>query len=93
MRMLILRPQPVLTAPFGGDALFAQDGHLAVTRANAVCGTASIVPEVGSFCYEDVAAATPAAARIGQLFQDGQIPSKSGRRLPRRSMPWTSIIF
>jgi isopentenyl diphosphate isomerase/L-lactate dehydrogenase-like FMN-dependent dehydrogenase len=55
---------PVLTAPFGGDALFAAEGHLAVARANAACGTASIVPEVGSFSYEDVAAA---AARIGQL--------------------------
>jgi isopentenyl diphosphate isomerase/L-lactate dehydrogenase-like FMN-dependent dehydrogenase len=58
---------PVLTAPFGGDALFAAEGHLAVARANAACGTASIVPEVGSFSYEDVAAAAPAAARIGQL--------------------------
>ena len=58
---------PVLTAPFGGDALFAADGHLAVARANAACGTASIVPEVGSFSYEQVAAAAPAAARIGQL--------------------------
>jgi 4-hydroxymandelate oxidase len=58
---------PVLTAPFGGDALFAPDGHLAVARANAACGIASIVPEVGSFSYEEVAAAAPAAARIGQL--------------------------
>ena len=58
---------PVLTAPFGGDALFGRDGHLAVARANAACGTASIVPEVGSFSYEEVAAAAPAAARIGQL--------------------------
>jgi len=58
---------PVLTAPFGGDALFAPDGHRAVARANAACGTASIVPEVGSFSYEEVAAASPVAARIGQL--------------------------
>jgi isopentenyl diphosphate isomerase/L-lactate dehydrogenase-like FMN-dependent dehydrogenase len=58
---------PLLTAPFGGDALFGQDGHLAVARANAAAGTASIVPEVGSFSYEEVAAAAPAAARIGQL--------------------------
>jgi isopentenyl diphosphate isomerase/L-lactate dehydrogenase-like FMN-dependent dehydrogenase len=58
---------PVLTAPFGGDALFAADGHLAVARANAARGIASIVPEVGSFSYEEVAAAAPAAARIGQL--------------------------
>ncbi len=50
---------PVLTAPFGGDALFAPDGHLAVARANAACGIASIVPEVGSFSYEEVAAAAP----------------------------------
>jgi isopentenyl diphosphate isomerase/L-lactate dehydrogenase-like FMN-dependent dehydrogenase len=58
---------PVLTAPFGGDALFAPDGHRAVARANAASGIASIVPEVGSFSYEEVAAAAPAAARIGQL--------------------------
>lgn len=58
---------PVLTAPFGGDALFAPEGHLAVARANAACGTVSIVPELGSFSYEQVAAAAPAAARIGQL--------------------------
>jgi isopentenyl diphosphate isomerase/L-lactate dehydrogenase-like FMN-dependent dehydrogenase len=58
---------PILTAPFGGDALFGHDGHLAVARANAACGIASIVPEVGSFSYEEVAAAAPAAARIGQL--------------------------
>jgi 4-hydroxymandelate oxidase len=58
---------PVLTAPFGGDALFCADGHLAVARANAACGTASMVPELGSFSYEEVAAAAPAAARIGQL--------------------------
>lgn len=58
---------PVLTAPFGGDGLFWPDGHLAVARANAACGTASIVPEVGTFSYEQVAAAAPAAARIAQL--------------------------
>jgi len=58
---------PVLTAPFGGDALFAPEGQLAVARANAKTGVASIVPEVGSFSYEEVAAASPAAARIGQL--------------------------
>ena len=55
---------PVLTAPFGGDALFAHDGQLAVARANAKAGIASIVPEVGSYSYEEVAAAAPAAARV-----------------------------
>jgi isopentenyl diphosphate isomerase/L-lactate dehydrogenase-like FMN-dependent dehydrogenase len=58
---------PILTAPFGGDGLFSRDGHLAVARANAACGTVSIVPEVGTFSYEEVAAAAPAAARIAQL--------------------------
>lgn len=58
---------PVMTAPFGGDGLFAADGHLAVARANAACGTASIVPEVGTFSYEQVRAAAPAAARIAQV--------------------------
>lgn len=58
---------PVLTAPFGGDGLFSRDGHLAVARANARCGTASIVPEAGTFSYEDVAATAPAAARFAQL--------------------------
>src|ERR1700722_7199611 len=58
---------PVLTAPFGGDALFDPDGQQAVARANAAAGIASIVPEVGSFSYEQVAAAAPGAARIAQL--------------------------
>jgi isopentenyl diphosphate isomerase/L-lactate dehydrogenase-like FMN-dependent dehydrogenase len=58
---------PILTAPFGGDGLFAADGHLDVARANATCGTVSIVPEVGTFSYEEVRAAAPAAARIAQV--------------------------
>jgi len=58
---------PVLTAPFGGDVMFSPDGHLAVARANTACGTASMVPEVGSFSYEEVRAAAPAAARIAQV--------------------------
>ncbi len=58
---------PILTAPFGGDGMYAADGQLAVARANAACGTVSIVPEVGTFSYEEVAAAAPAAARIAQL--------------------------
>jgi isopentenyl diphosphate isomerase/L-lactate dehydrogenase-like FMN-dependent dehydrogenase len=58
---------PILTAPFGGDGMYAADGHLAVARATAACGTVSIVPELGTFSYEEVAAAAPAAARIAQL--------------------------
>jgi 4-hydroxymandelate oxidase len=58
---------PLLTAPFGGDRMFAPDGHLAVARANAGAGTVSIVPEVGSFSFEQVRAAAPRAARIAQV--------------------------
>ena len=58
---------PILTAPFGGDALFGAEGHLAVARACAAFGTVSMVPEVGSFSWEQVRAAAPAAARIAQL--------------------------
>src|SRR5215469_9496006 len=70
---------PVLTAPFGGDGLFGRDGHLAVARANAECGTASIVPEVGTFSYEEVAAAAPAAARIAQLHPYESFDYVAGR--------------
>jgi 4-hydroxymandelate oxidase len=70
---------PILTAPFGGDALFAHDGHLAVARANAACGTVSIVPEVGSFSYEEVAAAAPGAARIAQLHPFDSFGHVAGR--------------
>ena len=58
---------PIMTAPFGGDGLFGIEGHPAVARANAACGTLSIVPEAGSFSFEDVRAAAPAAARIAQV--------------------------
>jgi 4-hydroxymandelate oxidase len=62
---------PVMTAPFGADGLFHPNGHLAVARANAAEGVASIVPELGSFALEDVAAAAPAAARVAQLHPIG----------------------
>lgn len=58
---------PILTAPFGGDALFHAEGHLAVSRAAQQRGALSIVPEAGSFSYEQVRAAAPRAARIAQL--------------------------
>jgi 4-hydroxymandelate oxidase len=70
---------PVLTAPFGGDALFSADGQLDVARANAALGIASIVPEVGSYSYEEVAAAAPAAARIGQLHPYDSFDSSARR--------------
>src|ERR1700683_5484245 len=57
---------PVMTAPFGGDSLFGSDGHLAVARANAACGTLSIVPEAGSFSFEAGREGSPAPARMAQ---------------------------
>jgi 4-hydroxymandelate oxidase len=62
---------PVLTAPFGGDRLFHPEGHVAVARANATEGVASIVPEIGSFALEEIADAAPAAARLAQLHPMG----------------------
>lgn len=62
---------PVLTAPFGVDALFHPDGHLAVARADARMGAISIVPELGTFPIEEVAAAAPGAPRLAQLHPMG----------------------
>jgi isopentenyl diphosphate isomerase/L-lactate dehydrogenase-like FMN-dependent dehydrogenase len=62
---------PVLTAPFGGDGLFHPDGQVAVARANAVAGTASVVPEAGTHSLEKIAAAAPGAAAFGQLHPMG----------------------
>ncbi|OLF07681.1 alpha-hydroxy-acid oxidizing enzyme [Actinophytocola xanthii] len=58
---------PVLTAPFGADGLFHPDGQVAVGRANAAAGTASIVPEAGTYSLEEIAAAAPGAAAFGQV--------------------------
>lgn len=58
---------PILTAPFGGDALFHADGHLAVAHAAQARGVVSIVPEAGSFSYQRVRTAAPGAARIAQV--------------------------
>jgi 4-hydroxymandelate oxidase len=63
---------PVLTSPFGADRLFHPDGQLAVARANAKAGVASIVPEAGSYSWEEVATAAPGAARIAQLHPMGR---------------------
>lgn len=62
---------PVLTAPFGCDRLFHPEGHRAVARANESFGVASIVPEFGSFPFEEIRAAAPGAAAICQLHPIG----------------------
>lgn len=64
---------PVLTAPFGADRLLHPDGQCAVARANVKAGVASVVPEAGSFSWEDVAVAGPAAARIAQMHPTGSV--------------------
>jgi len=62
---------PILTAPFGADGLFHRDGQVAVARANAAAGTASIVPEAGSHSLEEIAAAAPGGAAFGQFHPLG----------------------
>jgi isopentenyl diphosphate isomerase/L-lactate dehydrogenase-like FMN-dependent dehydrogenase len=62
---------PVLTAPFGGDGLFHPDGQVAIARANALAGTASIVPEAGTHSLERIAQAAPDAAAFGQINATG----------------------
>lgn len=58
---------PVLTAPFGVDALFNPEGHQAVARANGLHGAISVVPEAGSHSFEAVREASPEAAKIAQI--------------------------
>ncbi len=62
---------PVLTAPFGADALFHPEGQVAVARANAAAGTATIVPELGTHSLEEIVAAAPGAAAFGQVHPLG----------------------
>ncbi|MEV6333975.1 alpha-hydroxy acid oxidase [Nocardia vinacea] len=70
---------PILTAPFGGDAMFHIDGHLAVARAAQQHGTVSIVPEAGSYSYEQVKSAAPEAADIAQLHPFAHAPAVADR--------------
>lgn len=74
---------PVLTSPFGADCLFHPEGHLAVARANARFGVASIVPEASSYSLEEIAAAAPAAACIFQLHPLG--PPETVLQIIRRA--------
>jgi 4-hydroxymandelate oxidase len=62
---------PILTAPFGADGLFHLDGQIAVARANAAAGTASIVPEAGTHPLEKIAAAAPGSVAFGQVHPLG----------------------
>ncbi|GAB0106755.1 alpha-hydroxy acid oxidase [Nocardia sp. JMUB6875] len=70
---------PILTAPFGGDALFHPDGHPAVARAAQARGALSVVPEAGSYSYQRVRAAAPGAARIAQVHPFGHVGAVADR--------------
>jgi len=52
---------PVLVAPFGNDAVFHPDGHLAVGRAAEAVGVLQMVPVAASYSLEDVARSSAAA--------------------------------
>lgn len=73
---------PVLTAPFGVDSLFHADGQLGVARANARMGTASIVPEAGSYAPERIA--ETGVQRMMQLHPTG--PEDNFLRLAERAV-------
>ena len=63
---------PVITSPFGFDALFHADGHIAVAQANEAEGVAMVAPEISSCRLEDLAAAAPTACRFFQLVPFGE---------------------
>lgn len=62
---------PVLTGPFGADALFHPDGQKAVARANAQAGVSGMAPEAASYSYSDVRREAPAGMAFGQLHPTG----------------------
>jgi 4-hydroxymandelate oxidase len=52
---------PLITAPFGQEATFHPEGHLAIGRAAAEVGVEQMVPVAASFTLEDIAAASDRA--------------------------------
>lgn len=52
---------PVMIAPFGNDAVFHPEGHLAVGRAAQETGVLQMVPVAASYSLEDVASGSNAA--------------------------------
>ncbi|MFJ8894222.1 alpha-hydroxy acid oxidase [Leifsonia sp. NPDC102414] len=59
---------PAFTAPFGGEATFHPDGHLAVGRAAERAGIQQMVPVAASYSLEDVAAASSVASVFQLTF-------------------------
>ncbi len=84
---------PALTSPFGAERLFHPEGHLAVARANAAAGVASIVPEAGSYALEEVAEAAPAASRMLQLHPLGRPENFRAMLARAEAAGYTSICL
>ena len=59
---------PAFIAPFGGDAAFHPDGHLAIGRAAQAAGIRQMVPVAASFSLEDIAGASAAASVFQMTF-------------------------
>ncbi|MDR5701396.1 alpha-hydroxy acid oxidase [Agromyces aerolatus] len=51
---------PLVTAPFGQEATFHPDGHLAIGRAAEAMGVRQMVPVAASYTLEEIAAASSA---------------------------------
>ncbi|MGO4526016.1 alpha-hydroxy acid oxidase [Microvirga sp. 2MCAF35] len=59
---------PAFIAPFGGEAAFHPDGHLAIGRAAEAAGIQQMVPVAASFPLEDIAAASSVASIFQMTF-------------------------
>ncbi|WP_262299547.1 alpha-hydroxy acid oxidase [Microvirga sesbaniae] len=59
---------PAFIAPFGGEAVFHPDGHLAIGRAAEAVGIQQMVPVAASFPLEDIAAASSVASIFQMTF-------------------------
>lgn len=59
---------PAFIAPFGGEAVFHPDGHLAIGRAAEAAGIQQMVPVAASFPLEDIAAASSVASIFQMTF-------------------------
>jgi isopentenyl diphosphate isomerase/L-lactate dehydrogenase-like FMN-dependent dehydrogenase len=62
---------PIVTGPVGTYTAFHPDGDLAVARAAARFGTASIVPVLSSYTLEETAETAPASAKLFQALASG----------------------
>ena len=59
---------PAFIAPFGGEAVFHPDGHLAIGRAAEAVGIQQMVPVAASFPLEEIAAASSVASIFQMTF-------------------------